>query len=251
MSEDNLDIKNQHVENETKTEGKLISRIKLEVPWKEFLSFNLLFLIIWVGFLLYSFLWAPESQPGDPGFADLMKIEGTNPIAWSVFNIVGVWALLYSVVFLIENKERFIPSWPFVLGAFGLGMYILMPYFAFRGVRKKNPKEKKGWFIKIIDSRILGIILAILTLGITLYGIIAASINNGWTEYGTMFLNIRFIHVMTIDLTLLTLFYPIAIWADMKRRNWQNMKLFIIFSIPLLGGLIYLVLRPRLKWPVS
>jgi hypothetical protein len=220
--------------------------LKFEIPWKDFISLNLLFLVVWVGFLLYSFLWAPETQSGDPGFAELMKVKGTNPIAWSVFNLVGVWALLYAAILLIENRERFIPSWPFVLGALGLGMYVLMPYFAIRGVRKKKQKEKKSWFIKIVDSRILAILLVILSLGIILYGIIAASINNSWIEYGFMFKNIKFIHVMTIDFSLLSLFYPILIWDDMKRRNWERRKLFILFALPVLGALIYLVARPLL-----
>lgn len=221
-------------------------RLRIEIPWKDFISPNLLFLIIWVAFLLYTFLWAPESQPGDPGFAELAQVQGTNPIAWSVFNFVGIWALLYAVILLIENRERFIPSWPFVLGALGLGMYFLMPYFAIRGVKKEKQKEEKGLFIKIVDSRILGIVLVLLSLGIILYGIIAASLNNSWMEYGIMFRDIRFIHVMTIDFSLLSLFFPILIWDDMKRRNWERTKLFILFSLPVLGALIYLVARPRL-----
>ena len=225
------------------------SRLRIEIPWKDFITPNLMFLIIWVAFLLYSFLWAPESQPGDPGFAELAQVQGTNPIVWSIFNFVGIWALLYAAILLIENRERFIPSWPFVLGALGLGMYFLMPYFAIRGVKKKKQKEEKSWFIKIVDSRILGIILVLLSLGIILYGIIAASINNSWMEYGTMFKDIRFIHVMTIDFSFLSLFYPILIWDDMKRRNWERKKLFILFSLPVLGALIYLVARPQLPDP--
>ncbi len=231
-------------ESEKKQSGILASIKEIKIPWKEFLSFNLLFLVIWTFFLLYSFVWAPEDQRG-LSFGDF-KISVVGPVSWSLFNLVGAMALLYAAILFIESRERFIPAWIFVLAAFGLGMYVLMPYFALRGVWKENPKTKKTWFTKIMDSRILGIILAALTLGLALYGIIAGSLIGDWANYSTLFMESSFVHVMTIDFSLLCLFYPIVIWDDMKRRNWKNNILFILFCIPLIGGLIYLTLRPRL-----
>jgi len=241
-------MKNSETELKEQKLRNLLNSIKeFRVPWKEFLSPNLLFLVVWLSFLLYTFIWAPASQPSDPGFGDFtIEYAKTNPVEWNLFMLVGVWALLYAVILLIENRERFIPAWPFVLASFAFGMYGLMPYFAIRGVRRKNPKTKKTWFTKIVDSRILGIILAVLALALVLFGIIAASIGGGWNVYADSFLNVRFIQVMTIDFAFLTLFYPIVIWSDMKRRNWENIKLFSLFCVPLFGGLLYLVLRPRL-----
>lgn len=241
-------MENSETELKEQKQRNLLSSIKeFRVPWKEFLSPNLLFLVVWLFFLLFTFIWAPAAQPSDPGFGDFtIEYAKNNPVEWSIFMIVGVWALLYSVILFIEVRERFMPAWPFVLGSFALGMYVLMPYFAIRGVRRKNPKTKKTWFTKIVDSRILGTILAALALALVLFGIITASINGKWGVYGSSFMNIRFIQVMTIDFSLLTLFYPIVIWSDMKRREWNNIKLFVLFCIPLFGGLLYLVLRPRL-----
>ncbi|MBA7585433.1 hypothetical protein ES708_27412 [subsurface metagenome] len=233
------------MENEETTE---ISRMKFVIPWKEFLSFNLVFLAIWIGFLLYTFIWAPESQPGDPTFSSLMNIKENNPLAWAIFNLIAVWSLLYAAILLIENRERFLPSWPFILASFAAGMYALMPYFSVRGAWKKKTKEKRSIIMKIADSKITAGIVAILVFGLVLYGIIASSINNSWTEYGNLFLNDRLIHVMTIDFTFLTLFYPVLIWDDMKRRNWENKKFFWLFSLlPIIGPSIYLIVRPRIK----
>ena len=144
------------------------------------------------------------------------------------------------------HRERFIPAWIFVLASFGLGMYAMMPYFAIRSVRKKKPKTKKTMFIRFLDSRTLGIVLSELGRAIALYGIIATSILGKWGVFLDSFLNIRLIQLSTIDFALLTLFYPIVIWSDMKRRNWNNWKLFILFCVPLFGGFLYLALRPRL-----
>ncbi len=222
----------------------MISIKDIKIPWKEFLSPRLLFLAIWVFFLLYSFIWAPEDQRG-LSFSDF-KLDFVGPLAWSLFNLVGVFALLYAVILVLESRERFIPAWLFVLAALGFGMYALMPYFALRGVWKKNQKTKKTWFTKAIDSRTLGIILYNLTVVLLLFGIIAGSYTGDWNNFATLFMESRFVHVMTIDFVLLCLFYPIVIWDDMKRRNWKNNIAFVIFCIPLLGGITYLIARPRL-----
>ncbi len=241
-------MENSETELKEQKQRNLLSSIKeFSIPWKKFLSPNLLFLVLWVGSLLYMFIWAPAKQPSDPGFGDFNFVYGkTNPLEWSIFMIVGLWALLYAAILFIESRERFIPAWPFVLVAFGLGMYGMMPYFALRGVKKENPKTKKTWFTKIFDSRTLGIILSELTRAIAMYGIIAASIYGKWGVFADSFLNVRLIQVMTVDFALLTLFYPIIIWSDMKRREWKNLKLFILFCVPLFGGLLYLTIRPRL-----
>ena len=226
-------------------QNKLVTAIKeISIPWKEFLSPNLLFLIVWIFFLLYSFIWAPEDQTGY-GFGNF-ALKDVGPVSWTLFNLVGVMALLYAAIVFIESRERFIPGWIFVIAAMGLGMFVLMPYFAMRGVWKKNPKTKKTWFTRIMDSRTLGIIIHELTFGLLLFGIIAGSIQGDWINYATLFWESRFIHIMTIDFAFLCLFYPIVIWDDMKRRNWKKIGWFMVFTIPLIGGIWYLVARPRL-----
>jgi len=238
-------MENSETEKTEQKQRNILS--SLEVTWKEFFNPTLLFLLVWIGSLLYMFIWAPPNDESNLGFGDIDIAYGkTNPLEWSIFMLVGIWALLYAVLLLIENRERFIPSWPFVLASFGLGMYVMMPYFALRKVKKKKSKTKKSLFIKIIDSRILGIILSELGRAIALYGIIAASILGKWGVFADSFLNVRLIQLSTVDFGLLTLFYPIVIWSDMKRRNWKNLKLFIIFCIPLFGSFLYLTIKPPL-----
>ncbi|MBA7552810.1 hypothetical protein ES705_45386 [subsurface metagenome] len=233
------------MENEKVAE---VSGKKFAMPWNDFLSFNLVFLGIWISFLLYTFIWAPKGQPGDPTFSSLMNIKENNPLSWEVFNLIAVWSLLYTAILLIEQRERFVPAWPFILASFAAGMYALMPYFSVRGVWKKKTKEKRSIIIKIADSKITAGIITVLVFGLFLYGIIASSINNSWAEYGDLFLNTRLINVMTIDFTFLTLFYPVLIWDDMKRRNWENKKFFWLFSLlPIIGPSIYLIVRPQMK----
>ncbi len=65
------------MENEKVAE---ISEKKFAIPWNDFLSYNLVFLAIWIGFLFYTFIWAPKGQPGDPTFSSLMNIKENNPL---------------------------------------------------------------------------------------------------------------------------------------------------------------------------
>lgn len=241
---------NSDTESKDQKERRLLLSIKeFRVPWKEFLNWNLLFLVAWIFSLLYMFIWAPVKQPGDAGLFDFNKIYSsqTHPLEWAIFNLIALVALLYAAILLIENRERFIPAWIFVLVSLALGMYGLMPYFALRGVRKRKQKTKISIFTKAVDSRILGIFLAAATLALVLFGIIATSIVGGWSGFADNFMDVRLIQVMTVDLALLTSFYPILIWDDMKRRNWKNIGLFVVFCIPLIGAMAYLVARPRLQ----
>ena len=182
----------------------LTSIKKFKVPWKEFLSPNLLFLIVWIFFLLYSFLWSPEGTE-TYGFSNF-ALSDVGPIAFSLFNLVGVMALLYAATLFLESRERFVPAWIFVLGSFALGMYFLMPYFAFRGVWKKEPKTEESLFAKIVDSRILGIIIALLSFGLLFYGIIAGSLIGDWSNFGYFFIFSRRNNVLALNRWPLTLY---------------------------------------------
>jgi len=240
---------NSDTKSKEKQEKNLRLKIrKIKVPWKEFLNWNLLFLIPWMFSLLYMFIWAPPKTEGGPGIMNFGDFYGmtTSPLEWSIFNFIMVWVLLFAAVLLIENRERFIPAWIFILVSVAIGMYGMMPYFAVRTVLRKKPKTKKSAYIKIIDSKILGIIIHVLGTALLLYGIIATSFVGGWANFIDNFVNVRIIQVMTVDFALFTLFYPIIIWDDMKRRNLKNIGLFIAFSIPVIGALAYTVARPRL-----
>ena len=244
---------NSDIELQDQKERKLLLSIKeFRVPWKEFLRWELLFLVVWIFSLLYMFLWSPAKQPTDPNLFNFGQVYSsqTHPLEWATFNFIPIWGLLYAVLLLIENRERFIPAWLFVLISLAIGMYGLIPYFALRGVWRKNPKSMKSLYTKIVDSRVLGIILAALALALLLFAIIATSIVGGWSGFADNFMNVRLIQVMTVDFALFTLFYPIILWDDMKRRNWRNIGLFVAFSIPIIGAIAYVAARPRLPDPV-
>ncbi len=203
------------------------------------------FLLLWLGFVAYAFLLAP---PDNPETIDLItnlssgNVEGINPYIVNLFNIMGILPLTYACLLIIDGTGQKLKSMPFVIGSFFVGAFALLPYLAFRQPTKEFTGEK-SWLIKILDSRILGILLT----GVCGYLIFSAITQGNWQDFVNQWQSSRFIHVMSLDFCLLCLLFPAVIGADLSKRNIENRNIFWAISlIPLFGTLIYLCLRPSL-----
>jgi hypothetical protein len=201
--------------------------------------------LLWLVFVVYAFGFAPPQQPDT---FELIKNLSTgtweriNPLIISLFNIMGIWPIIYSCVLFFDGKGQKLPAWPFVAFSFGVGAFILLPYLAFR---QPNPtfSGDKNAFLKLLDSRFTGLLLLLGTLVLVGFGIIYGN----WTDFINQWQTSRFIHVMSLDFCLLCLLFPALLGDDMARRNFQNPTIFWITSlIPLFGPLLYLCLRPNL-----
>jgi hypothetical protein len=135
-----------------------------------------------------------------------------------------------------------IPAWPFVVGSFGVGAFALLPYLA---LRHPNPNfsGSKTALLKLLDSRWTGVVLALGTIALVSYGAIAGD----WNDFVVQWQTSRFIHVMSLDFCLLCLLFPTVLGDDMARRGLQDPRIFWAASLPLLGPVIYLALRPPLN----
>lgn len=118
---------------------------------------------LWLGFIVYAFLFAPPNQPDT---FDLIKDlstgqwQGINPLIIALFNIMGIWPMIYSCLVFIDGRAQNIPAWPFASVSFGVGAFALLPYLALRKPNQEFPGSKNA-FLKILDSRLTGIALAI------------------------------------------------------------------------------------------
>lgn len=102
---------------------------------------------------------------------------------------------------------------------------------------------QENWLIKLLDSRLSGIGVAIATISLVTYGITQGN----WQEFVSQWQTSRFIHVMSLDFCLLCLLFPTLLGDDMARRGLQNSRIFwTVAFVPLFGAVIYLVLRPQL-----
>jgi hypothetical protein len=206
---------------------------------------KIIFGLLWLGFISYAFFFAPPEQPDTFELIKNLSTgnwQGINPLIISLFNIMGIWPFVYSAVVFFDGRGQKIPAWPFAIGSFALGAFMLLPYLALRSPNQKFVGEKNV-FLKILDSRIFGLLLTIGTVVLFTSGL-----QGNWGDFGQQWQNSRFIHVMSLDFVMLSLLFPTLLGDDMTRRGWQNNQLFWLFTIiPLFGPLIYLCVRPPVE----
>ena len=201
--------------------------------------------LLWVGFIVYAFVWAPPAQPDTLDLIRRLSIgawDDINPAIIALFNIMGIWPVIYACMALIDGHEQKVPAWPFVLGSFGLGAFLLAPYLILRepGTRFTGSKSK---LLKLLDSRWTGAALAIGSFVLIIYGLSAGD----WGQFVEQWRTSQFIHVMSLDFCLLWLLFPILLRDDMARRDLREPLIFwAVTLIPLLGAAMYLGLRPPL-----
>jgi hypothetical protein len=206
---------------------------------------KIIFWLLWISLISYAFLFAPPNQPDT--FELITRLssgdwEGINPLIITLFNLMGIWPMIYACLLFIDGRGQKIKAFPFTIISFGVGAFAILPYLA---LRQPNPifSGEKDWLIKILDSRITGILLAIGTIILLAFGLSQGN----WSDFIQQWQTNRFIHVMSLDFCLLSLLFPSLLGDDMAKRNLKNPGVFWIVSlVPLLGAVGYLCLRPAL-----
>lgn len=203
------------------------------------------FIVLWLGFVTYAFFLAPPNQPNTFELIKNLSTgrwDGINPLIISLFNIMGVFPMIYSCLLFIDGRAQKISVAPFAAASFGVGAFAILPYLFLREPNTEFPGDK-NWLIKILDSRITGVLLFIGAVILVSYGLI----NGDWGDFIGQWQTSRFIHVMSLDFCLLCLLFPALLGDDMARRGINNTALFWITAlIPLFGPLLYLCVRSPL-----
>ncbi len=204
------------------------------------------FWLIWLGFGIYAFVFAPPDRPDTIELIQKLITGETadiNPTIVALFNLMGVYPLIYGCILFSDGRGQRVPAWPFVILSIAVGAFALLPYLA---LREPNPKftGTKNWWIKITDSRITGLVIAIATIVLVIYGYKYGDWGNFIEEWRTN----RFIHVMSLDFMMLTLLFPWILADDMAKRglDQKGFLYFLISAIPLLGPVAYLTVRPNI-----
>ena len=206
---------------------------------------KILFWSLWVGFAGYAFIFAPPNQPDTFELIKNLSTgqwEGINPLIVSLFNLMGIFPFIYSCMVFIDGKGQKIPAWIFATFSFGFGAFALLPYLA---LREPNPDfiGQKNAFIKLLDSRITGILLSVGAIVLVSYGLQGGN----WSDFVQQWKTDRFIHVMSLDFCMLCLIFPALLGDDMAKRDMKNPILYwLITLIPLFGPLAYLSVRKPL-----
>lgn len=213
---------------------------------------KLLFGALWLAFVGYAFFLAPPNQPDT--FDLILRLstgqwQGINPLVIALFNIMGIWPMIYGCLLFLDGHGQSLRAWPFAALSFGVGAFALLPYLA---LRQPNPQFTgvKTAALKFWDSRWTGLALALGAVLLLGYGITQGD----WADFAAQWRTDRFIHVMSLDFCLLCLLFPSLLGDDMARHGLHSSRLFWAISlVPLLGPVAYLVLRPPITadQPVS
>ncbi len=208
------------------------------------------FALLWLGFSVYAFVFAPPAQPDT--FDLIVKLSsgewaGINPAIVALFNLMGVWPMLYACLALIDGVGQKVPAWPFVVASFGVGAFAILPYMALRSPQSTFSGEKTK-LLSLLDSPWTGRVLALGTLVLLGYGLL----NGSWSDFARQWQSSQFIHVMSLDFCMLCAIASPLIKSDMAKRGMQNPTLFWTATlIPLLGVVFYLSVRKPLEFSES
>jgi len=217
-----------------------------------FQSRKVLFGGLWLGFLLYAILLAPPDAPDTLTLIQRLSAgdwEGLNPLIIALFNLMGIWPLVYCAVLFVDGRGQRIPAWPFAVGTFAFGAFLLLPYLALRHL---NPtfKGSKTIALRLWDSRWLALSFLLGTIVLMGYGLGLGISGGWWGDFVQQWQTSRFIHVMSLDFCLLTLLFPVLIEDDRLRRGVKRRDpLWGLCLLPLVGACLYLVFRPSLPEP--
>ncbi|NEO85549.1 MAG: DUF2834 domain-containing protein [Spirulina sp. SIO3F2] len=201
--------------------------------------------LLWLGFLVYAFLFAPPDDPKTLALITHLSTgqwDSINPLVIALFNIMGVLPFIYCAVLFVDGQGQKIWAFPFAIGSFFLGAFALLPYLA---LRQPNPtvSGELNLSLKVLDSRWLGIVLSAIALVLVGWGFSQGN----WSDFVQQWQSSRFIHVMSLDFCLLSSVFPAVLGDDMARRGLVNSTVFwVVALIPLFGPLAYLCIRPPL-----
>lgn len=203
---------------------------------------RLLFAALWLALLASALLFAP-SPPADllGQLRDLAmaRVQAVDPIAIAVFNLLGVLPVAFLAILLFDSGK---PSpWPFALGSFVLGGFVLLPYLVVREMRAPLQRAP-GAFVRALGSRVTGLVLLMIAVGLIGFAVIAGNPN----AFAAQLQDSAFIAVMSADLLVLTIALHRCAVMDRQRRGLRlSGGSALAVHMPLLGPLLYLALRKR------
>ena len=198
--------------------------------------------------VMYALYVAPKGDPPSHSqfglFADLALGQGParNPAVWGVFQLLGIVPLMYWALLFPDGRGQRLWAWPFAFGMMAFGAFSLIPYLI---LRRPYPHPVPGarnlavrWFAGRPFAVFVGVALVAIIFIIMVWGNLAGYVH--WFRVS------NFVHVMTIDLLVLTLLFPILLRDDMARRGVSDESLIgrAALAVPLLGPAWYLIMRP-------
>lgn len=217
---------------------------------------------LWCGLFLYANYFTTQVSV-DPEMANKVlntaiftPFDGTlSPVFISIFFFLGILPAMYGALLLPMAKKQRVWAAPFVGASFALGFFGIGPYL---GLRNKSPMtEPLAAEDRDIGSRLLEFKgTPLFLLGSALYlvyflftgeytgGVATSSSVDRWQGFVDLFNSQPLARISTVDFAILNL----AIWdpleEDMRRRGFKGPDAKVFCAVPIIGPLVYLLLRP-------
>ncbi|KAB2022543.1 hypothetical protein ES319_D07G219200v1 [Gossypium barbadense] len=219
---------------------------------------SILLFVLWGALMYYVFNLSPNQTPSRDMYflKKLLNLKGDdgfrmNEVLVSKWYIMGLWPLVYSMLLLPTGRssKNNIPAWPFLVLSFFGGVYALLPYFVLWSPPPPpvDENELEKWPLNFLESKLTAGMALAAGIGLIIYaGLANADI---WREFFQYFRESKFIHIMSLDFTLLSAFAPFWVYNDMTARKWYDKGFWLLplSLVPILGPALYLVLRPSLS----
>ena len=208
------------------------------------LTRRLLLLLLLAADILYAAFVAPKGDPPGNLFLELALGQGPakNPAVWGVFQLLGVVPLMYWALLFPDGRGQKVWAWPFALGMMAFGAFSLLPYLILRRPYPTAVPGARNLVVRWFAGRLFAVFVAVALVSLLVWVLLFGNLAN----YVYWFRVSKFVHVMTIDLLVLTLLFPALLRDDMARRGVSDESVLgrVALAVPLLGPAWYLVRRP-------
>ncbi|MGP4068541.1 hypothetical protein [Halobacillus sp. B29] len=194
---------------------------------------QMVFFLVWAGFILYAWMVAPN---GNDGYLNqLIRMNDPDPLLLTVFSLLGLFPITFMILLLTHDNSR-IPAWPFAAGSFILGAFALLPFFFLSTAEKNRSDRIPSTLKRVLNAVYFHVLLMVSTTMLIIFGLLQGD----FTFYAQAFKTSQFVHVMTIDLFVLTGLSIYTLHWDQQKTGVQN-KSFLWGALPVIGVMVYLV----------
>ena len=182
-----------------------------------------------------------------------------NPIFFCVFNALGIMPGVYAATLLPGARQNKPVPPATIATSFALGFGGLAPYLALREARPSATAEDLGPVARYVTESKLFCAAPLLAGSLALAFKLATigDFDGALGGYAELFATSRLVHVSSLDLIVLSLFFFEPAREDMCRRGWwaadggaptsaERARLLAFCALHVIGPALYLLLRPEL-----
>ena len=195
---------------------------------------RVLLAVLWVLLVALSVWTAPAGDGLDGArVLDFFLFQG-EPMAVAVFNLLGVFPLVFLAILLRDPPQR-VPMLPFALLSFAMGAFALLPGLV---LRRATPASRAlGRIRRWLSSWGLGAFLSVAALGLVAFGL-TGTVEGLLDEAADSTL----VHVMSLDFLCLCAAWPIVLAADAERHRGPAWRVHL-GVVPVVGPALWILVR--------